>query len=142
MNHLPTNVHLTVGVASGTLIHLLHFKHGEHHMQAPQILLSYVGLFALVAFAESSFHHTGMLPGIASAAGLVGVHLLGLFASMLTYRLFFHSLRQFPGPLDLRISKLSHVARLWRGGCKNHELLEDLRGQYEGFVRTGAWVID
>lgn len=132
-----TNFMFTVALVSGILIHLLHFKHDEHHLQAPKILLSYVGIAALVTFAERSVQKTSMTAATASAAALVGVHLLSLFTSMLVYRLFFHSLRHFPGPVDLRISKLSHVGRLLKGGCKNYELLEDLRRQYGGFVRTG-----
>lgn len=134
---LSTNVTLAVGAASGILIHLLHFKHGEHHLQAPKIFLSYVGLIAIAAFADRVIHQTSIPVATAFAAELVGVHLLGLFASTLLYRLFFHPLRHFPGPLDLRISKLSHVGRLLKRGCKNHELLEDMRGQYGDFVRTG-----
>lgn len=71
------------------------------------------------------------------AAILVGTHVFALFASMAVYRLLLHPLRQFPGPLDMRLSKLSHVARLLVRGCKNYEILEELRIRYGDSVRTG-----
>jgi hypothetical protein len=65
----------------------------------------------------------------------MGPYLLSLFSSITIYRLFFHSLRKFPGPVGARISKLWHA---WHAGSsKNHIVLDRLYHQYGTFVRTG-----
>lgn len=65
----------------------------------------------------------------------MGSFTLGLFLSITIYRLFFHRIRHFPGPLLAALSKLGHSYQ-----CRysqNHIVLERLHQRYGDFVRTG-----
>ena len=112
-------------------------------MHAPQIARFY-GWIACVLFAARAYVHHRALeaslpPGLSDGLLLAyALHLVGLLASITTYRLFFHRLTRagFVGPLSWRVSKLSH-AWLCRAS-KNHEVLEKIHDKYGDFVRTGA----
>ncbi|PWY84975.1 cytochrome P450 [Aspergillus heteromorphus CBS 117.55] len=115
---------LTVGAVTGVVMHHGVFIHGEWHLQAPSILVGHVSVFAVLLLASTR-----------SSWLLIAGYLLSLFASITIYRLFFHPLRHFPGPLGARISKLWHV---WQARkCKNFLVLDALHAQYGDFVRTG-----
>ncbi|PYH40506.1 cytochrome P450 [Aspergillus saccharolyticus JOP 1030-1] len=74
--------------------------------------------------------------------GLAAVSLLNLcfygplFASVSVYRLFFHRLRRFPGPVALKLSKLT-AAYANVGKERDFERIWDLHKQYGDIVRTG-----
>lgn len=51
-----------------------------------------------------------------------------------SYNLFLHPLRKFPGPVSHRVSRLPLVTRLWRGKLAYH--LQDLHARYGTVVRT------
>ncbi|KAI1414401.1 monooxygenase [Hypoxylon sp. FL1857] len=59
-----------------------------------------------------------------------------LFSSMVIYRLFFHRLRRFPGPLDLKISRLFSALRVSKH-VQYHRELAELKKEYGDFIRTG-----
>ncbi|MCJ1355069.1 MAG: hypothetical protein MMC33_005060 [Icmadophila ericetorum] len=116
---------LTFGFAIGIASHLLYFIHGEHHMQAPIIFKFY----ALVTVAICFMGHTLTL------LLLYLTYFLGLFTSIISYRVFFHRLKQFPGPPLAKISKFWHVGRVLQKD--NYVLLEEFRIKYGNYVRTG-----
>ncbi|OJJ89023.1 cytochrome P450 [Aspergillus glaucus CBS 516.65] len=60
----------------------------------------------------------------------------GLFGSMVLYRLFFHPLRNFPGPVGARISRL-HASFLTLKTAQMHYVVQDMHRQYGDVVRTG-----
>ncbi|KAE8349061.1 cytochrome P450 [Aspergillus coremiiformis] len=66
---------------------------------------------------------------------LVFTHLLGLYCSLILYRLLFHPLHRFPGPF------LSRVSAFWISVQLHHEplfrKLADLHDRYGEFVRVG-----
>ena len=67
---------------------------------------------------------------------LLALYLFSLFGSIVTYRLFFHRLRHFPGPKMAAASKLWHV---WKcRASRGHHVLNEIHDQYGTFVRTGA----
>ncbi|KAL3441549.1 cytochrome P450 [Aspergillus insuetus] len=61
---------------------------------------------------------------------------LGLTASTLLYRSFFHRLRRFPGPFLAKVSRLSIAMRSMKR-TQYHCDLEEMHRQYGDFVRTG-----
>lgn len=63
--------------------------------------------------------------------------LAGLGASTVIYRLLFHRLREFPGPLGAKISRLHTVWVTQRSGLRYHLELERLHAEFGDFVRTG-----
>ncbi|KAJ0426668.1 cytochrome P450 [Aspergillus carlsbadensis] len=61
---------------------------------------------------------------------------VGLTASMLLYRCFFHRLRRFPGPFMAKVTRLSIAMRSMKR-TQYHLDLEGMHRQYGDFVRTG-----
>ncbi|OTA07050.1 hypothetical protein A9Z42_0079220 [Trichoderma parareesei] len=113
---------LLAASAVGVAAHLLYFNKGEHHV-APQ---RYV-----IALAPGV--HAGWTSAISFSTQIHTCFLLGLYSSLLTYRLFFHPLNKFPGPLGARISTFWLTYRVrgldaWRQVAALHE-------QYGPFVR-------
>lgn len=130
-----SHVALIASTVSGFMLHRIHFIYGEHHLQAPIIVSGYVSALLSITFYFAFIHKDVTF---FSGTLLVINHVIGLLASMSIYRLFFHSLRGFPGPFDMRLSKLAHVVRLVQNRCKNYEILEVLQQDYGDFVRTGT----
>ncbi|KAI0883093.1 putative benzoate 4-monooxygenase cytochrome P450 [Annulohypoxylon maeteangense] len=60
----------------------------------------------------------------------------GLFTSMGIYRVFFHRLRNFPGPLDLKISRF-FSARRAATSVQYHKVVAEMHEKYGDFIRTG-----
>ena len=133
----------TLGAAvAGLASHWLYFVRGEHHLHAPLLFYGYILVAISIYVYERSQAggqlDSGYLPsGFASASAIIAAYAVSLFSSIITYRLFFHRLRGFPGPLSLRVSKLWHVYKTL--DSKNHLYLEGLREQYGSFVRTGEF---
>lgn len=122
-------------LVAGIISHWMIFVRGEHHLQAARLLLLYLvvaGSLFLVDLRKNkaSVDHAAM-----SSISIVGAYALGLFASMATYRLFFHRLRHFPGPYLAKLTKLWHTWHVLDG--KQYLLLDALHKQYGDFVRTG-----
>jgi hypothetical protein len=122
--------------AAGVTAHLGYFIYGERHQEAPAtVLLPIVTptvmfwvqfLYLQQAFAESAFYTLAISSSFAIA----------LWTSMVIYRLFFHSLRQFPGPIGARVSKFYHWYHSFpRFDC--FQWLDRMHLQYGDFVRTG-----
>lgn len=113
-----------VGAILGLLMHHGLFIHGEWHIQAPAILLCHILCFSCLIWI------------LDSAWWIISGYLFTLFSSICIYRLFFHRLSHFPGPLCARITKVWHM---WKArACKNHLVLQGLRQRYGDFVRTGG----
>ena len=62
----------------------------------------------------------------------------GLLSSIGAYRLLFHRLRSFPGPLGAKLSRFYAVSLASRG-LQYHLELKKLHDQYGDFVRTGRF---
>jgi hypothetical protein len=68
-----------------------------------------------------------------------------LFASFWTslwlwisaYRVFFHPLRKYPGPLGARLSKWWTVKQSWDTNLHYHRVQQQLQKDYGDYVRTG-----
>lgn len=119
----------------GLLSHWAYFIHGEHHMQAPiygSLFLVSIPLMYLVELYFSGYRSFQIIKLFTET---ISPYLLSLFLSIIVYRLFFHRLREFPGPLGARVSKLWHA--WYARTSQNHLLLDRLCRDYGTFVRTG-----
>lgn len=107
---------------SGVLVELLFFIRGEQVHRALQIAQFYVVL---------------IMPLLYSGKLLVLSHFMGLFLSMIVYRVFFHRLRHFPGPVMAKVSKLYG---LWMSrGAQYYLEVEKLHDKYGDIVRVGLY---
>jgi hypothetical protein len=125
-----------IAAAVGVLSHLTYFIHGEHHRYTVQYTQV---LFFTPLFASLGLHYFGgYTPSDAftTVAVVSGAFLGGLFTSMTIYRIFFHPLRNFPGPLGARVTKFWHSSKLAKRD--NYKLYERLLKAYGPFVRIGG----
>lgn len=126
---------VSCSLVAGVITHWMVFVRGEHHLQAPSLL----GLYLMVAgglfLVDLRKNKAGVNHAAMSSISIVGAYPLGLFASMATYRLFFHRLGRFPGPFLAKLTKLWHTWYVLDG--KQYLLLDALHKQYGDFIRTG-----
>ena len=128
---------LCIAAAAGILSHILIFIRNEHHVQAPQIFRVFLLLSLLLFIGEARIWSlSDSIQAARASALLVLSYSASLFTSIIIYRLFFHQLRNFPGPIGARITKFWHVGKLLRQ--PNFKVLDDLHRQYGDFVRTGS----
>ncbi|KAB5570125.1 cytochrome P450 [Coniochaeta sp. 2T2.1] len=119
------------GAAIGVASHLLYWMHGLRTPQAAAIFWSHLATFTLILTLSILSSHGALLPGLALCAS----YLAGVFTSMTVYRLFFHPLRKFPGPVTARVSLLHG---LFRDKYKSHERLARWCDEYgSDIVRIG-----
>ena len=120
---------------AGGISHLTFFIRQEHHLQAGLLLKIYVSVGCMIWL--SAMYLNGAKAGQAATASFTMLisYCKGLSASFITYRLYFHRLKGFSGPLGARTSKLWHVWQVLDG--KQYLLLDKLRREYGNFVRTG-----
>ena len=119
---------------AGLLSHNLFFIRGEHHLKAPIYVQLTVLAFAILSLLQAN---EGFWQAMLSSLSILGSFLGSLFTSMIIYRLVFHPLRSFPGPIMFRLSKLWHVLRV-APSMQNHIVLQSLHKRYGDFVRTGV----
>ncbi|KAI0169851.1 cytochrome P450 [Hypoxylon sp. FL1284] len=134
---------LAISGILGVLSHRLYFIRGEHHMKAPL----YGTIWALVSASIACLTHFVNVYNKQYSAGQVHLNpayivllvnlsfAVPLFASTLTYRVFEHALKEFPGPRLAAVSKLWHFYYVFTK--QNHLLLDDIHRKYGNFVRTG-----
>lgn len=125
-------------VLSGILAHALYFIHGEHHLHPLAPVKAY-GCLILTITAYGAFLGDGkIVSSFSTAIYTLSLHQLGLFSSIVIYRLFFHRLCRFPGPVAARISMgwlLWQNIRCQKGYLK----LASLQEKYGKFVRVGKY---
>ena len=120
---------------AGTCSHLFLYIRGEWDLVAPSLLRVYLLLSVLMLSLQGVYHHFRLQPAIADTMTLIGTYAMTLFFSMTIYRVFFHGLRQYPGPWLARVTKFWQVFHTLQS--QNHVLLNDLQDKYGDFVRTG-----
>lgn len=125
-----------VGVVLGFTSHVGYFIRDEHHMSGPRIIAiafasPIILLSLLVRYAAvDSYYEAGL---ITTAA--IGSYITSLLSSIVIYRLLFHPLRKFPGPLYLRVTKWNHTLLLIFKGVQNYRRLDEWHTKYGDIVR-------
>ena len=85
-----------------------------------------------VFFYEAYHKDRAWVSAFQTTASLISAYVVPLFASIVTYHVFFfHRLYDFPGPLLARVSKLWHVYHTRHS--LNHQLMQRLFLQYGPF---------
>ncbi|KAL6896980.1 cytochrome P450 [Trichoderma evansii] len=125
---------------AGVATHLLYFNRGEHHRHALRYILVVAASFVAVSlFTWSPIFIDA--PGIdwesaiRLSAKVHGCFFLGLYSSLVTYRLFFHPLNKFPGPICARISTAWLIYDF--RGLDGWKRIAALHEKYGPYVRIG-----
>lgn len=121
---------------TGFLSHVLYFIRGYRDMQAFHIfvghVLAYTGITAGVAT------QSGISRAFVVSAAVFTAYLASLFTSIVTYRLFFHPLRHFPGPLA---AKMTRFYGPWTARNRQMHLEQKkLFKKYGDIVRIGEYL--
>lgn len=121
----------------GALLEIFLFCRYEWDRRAPRIVQ---GAFVLYCFAMLYLILRGFtLLGAIQQTYFHGTcALTGLFGSMVVYRIFFHRLRTFPGPLAARISAF-WVIKQSIPDLRFFIKIRSLHDQYGDFVRISKW---
>ncbi len=126
---------LPVSFTAGVLSHLLFYKHGERHLFPFRYVQFYLLLLAILTVARSHYLSVPTSQALKSSCGLSGIYFLGLYSSLIIYRLFFNPLNRFPGPYFARLTKFHHVVR--NKNLDGHHKLLELHQKHGQFVRIG-----
>jgi hypothetical protein len=123
------------GALLGVLFHLsimkIEFELIMYHFMA----LSTLSFFGLM-FTFFKFDYT-VLGAFATTSLIFTAFNTGLMSSIAIYRLFFHRIRSFPGPVGMKLSRF-YAAYL---NAKNYQFYKELEAMHEtygDFVRTGT----
>ncbi|EGD94147.1 hypothetical protein TESG_01671 [Trichophyton tonsurans CBS 112818] len=131
---LTTTTVLGLAAAAGLLSHWQLFLRGEWERHTPAVAAVYSLAAAGLLAAFWLLQRLPLLDSLWALAVLAAVYALSLFASISIYRLCFHSLKQFPGPVAAKLSGF------WSVACalpqfKFHEAVQALHAEHGDFVR-------
>ncbi|KAF4340428.1 pisatin demethylase cytochrome P450 [Fusarium beomiforme] len=131
---------IAASFVSGCILHNLFYRKGEWDLAALRILQAYAALpiviIGLLRLAEVKGWQNNTRLSIISVLLLEGAHIVGVFCSILIYRMAFHPLNRFPGPLRARISNF-YPTYLTTKNAHLYEEVEQLHQKYGDFVRLG-----
>jgi cytochrome P450 family 628 len=121
------------------LLHTTAYRRGEWDLFVPRLSCLYVFLsLSLVGWTQ--WNHTQSKDSLSGAIKVVAwldtCHVLGITLSMVVYRLWFHRLRQFPGPFWARISNV-YLTVLTAKNLHLYSEVESLHQKYGDIVRVG-----
>lgn len=123
-------------VTVGSISHLVYFRSGEHHLYGMRYVFFGMGIILASAFAQSYCLHLTIGAALAQTSLVVGSYLIGLYSSLVIYRVFFHPLRSFGGPYGCRISSAWFATYLAKSDAFRQ--LESLHHRYGDFLRIGS----
>lgn len=121
---------------AGIVCHLGYFIRGEHH----QRIVQWFGVSVLIPTAAWVAAVNRGLPvrtALVQTLSAYSIFVLSLGSSVAGYRLLWHPLSRFPGPVLQRLSSVFTVLGL--KNFNNHFQLARLHQQYGDFVRIGNY---
>ncbi|PYH85341.1 cytochrome P450 [Aspergillus uvarum CBS 121591] len=119
------------------VLHLTLFRTSfptEDHLH--ELLIIYIVTVIAVFAAYLTSIDYSVTQSLARVCWIAGAFNTGLVLSIGVYRLFFHRLRRFPGPLGSRVSRFYDAYLAGRNVQYNLEI-EKLHKRYGDFIRTG-----
>lgn len=122
-----------VGAAAGFLSHVLYFIRGYHDTQALAIFVVHAVL--LVSMVATLAAESGLYSSLWRSSAIFASYLAALFTSIAIYRVFFHRLSRFPGPLAAKLTKFygPYTARNGQTHLEQNKLFK----KYGDIVRIG-----
>ncbi|GJN77013.1 hypothetical protein PLIIFM63780_000501 [Purpureocillium lilacinum] len=124
---------------SGVLLHVTVFRFGEWDMYFLTIVAGtlLLDLSATVAVRYgTAVGHESLWVAFQFVSSVLGCCVVGIFSSILVYRLAFHRLNKFPGPFLARISNIYPTAlSLKEPKFQLHREVQALHRQYGDIVR-------
>jgi hypothetical protein len=91
----------------------------------------------LLGITTAGFWLTVCCSSFSFATAVFAAFFVPLWVYILSYRAFFHPLRNFPGPFGARLSKWWTVKQVWDSNWHWHRVQQGMQVQYGDYVRTG-----
>lgn len=127
-------VKVVIAFLFGVFLEVVVFSRHEWDRRAPRAAFAFCLLFASVFITLKAFYGYSYFKSMLHSSVLASVLLTGLFSSMIAYRLFFHPLKRFPGPLAARVTAL-WVVKENIPDLLFYRKLRTLHQKYDDFVR-------
>lgn len=127
---------MIIAVTAGVVSHLAFFNRGEHHMHGPTYLRLFLSLYAIAIPVDININGESLGQAFGNISSLASCYLLGVFASLLAYRLFFNPLKRFPGPYGARVSNFWFASQL--ANHDGYKKVYELHQKYGDFLRIGS----
>ncbi|KAE8137385.1 cytochrome P450 monooxygenase [Aspergillus pseudotamarii] len=126
-----------IATLSGVSLHTFLYRLGEWDTTSMLLVQIHTLIFVggNLALHFSLLRWNGLELSPAAFSSLCGYHLLGVYCSMLVYRLFFHRLRRFPGPFFGRLTNF-YATTLSINLQKPIEV-QKLHRKYGDYIRLG-----
>ncbi|KAI5814629.1 cytochrome P450 [Pyronema omphalodes] len=127
------NSYLTLASLAAVLFHISTIR-----IELDFLLLQLGGVYTLI-FGILTYifsRDTSLSDGLFSTFLISCVFNITLITSIGIHRIFFHRLRQFPGPFGAKVSSFWHIYQLW-GNTKGHLLTKSMHDKYGNVIRYG-----
>jgi cytochrome P450 family 628 len=134
---IPFGTQVASAAAAGLVAHWGYFVHGELDLQAASIARVHLLATIVLPYLKCQIEELSARQAVWESFILDGVYVAALLTSIVVYRLFLSPLRNVPGPVAMRISKLAHVWANMDFTHPNCKMLDELRTEYGDVVRTG-----
>ncbi|KAH8706024.1 cytochrome P450 monooxygenase [Talaromyces proteolyticus] len=125
--------------ASGATAHILFYRLGEWDLKSLSLVTNYLIFVVIGIYIESLNVLDPYFPAPLErywAIKSVGCHVVGIYLSIILYRLFWHRLSRFPGPFFAKLSNF-YVTALSAKKLHLYEEVENLHKKYGDYVRLG-----
>lgn len=125
--------------AAAVASHTTYFCHSDRDLIAKEIFL--VAVFSPLVI-QSLFQFYLNLPFwscVELTSTIYGSFLVGMWSSMIVYRIWFHPLRNLPGPFWAKITKFWIPYTHWRTDWHFQLVMLDLHKKYGDIVRVGKF---
>ncbi|OGM48310.1 putative cytochrome P450 oxidoreductase [Aspergillus bombycis] len=126
-----------IATLSGVSLHTFIYRFGEWDTTSVLLVQIYTFIFVggNLALYLDLLTSTGLGLSPVAFSSLCGYHVLGVYTSMLVYRLLFHRLRRFPGPFFGRLTNF-YATTLSMNLQKPREV-QKVHREYGDYVRLG-----
>lgn len=125
-----------IAAAAGISSHLLYFIRGEHHQYADRWITRVLTGVATLSLVVLHFTRYQLVLTTILTILLTTSYFVGLYTSMGVYRMFFHPLRKFTGPVWAPLSNIYHSYIIRKSD--NYLVMKKLHEQYGPIIRTGS----
>ncbi|KAI1113575.1 cytochrome P450 [Nemania sp. NC0429] len=127
---------LIASLVAGVTSHLTYFRIGEHHLYSSRYFLAAITAFTVANIAQVYLFQLSSQEATTRSLAIATSYFSGLYSSLLIYRIVFHPLRGFSGPLGCKISSAWFATYLTRQDA--YRQLLKLHGKYGQFLRIGS----